>query len=162
MKLRMGKIGRNVLDRSVFKRIQGPRQTEDCVLLEDGIAVTADPITLRTSRIGELAVYAAIGDLSAAGAEPLSFSPVILLPPDTEESLLREIMDQIGGTDAASKVSIVSKTGSGVSDPTNYAEHIFYDRKREWNKIIDRAMAADFSWYTSAAKYQEMYDWLIG
>ena len=95
MKLRMGKIGRNVLDRSVFKRIQGPRQTEDCVLLEDGIAVTADPITLRTSRIGELAVYAAIGDLSAAGAEPLSFSPVILLPPDTEESLLREIMDQI-------------------------------------------------------------------
>ena len=52
MKLRMGKIGRNVLDRSVFKRIQGPRQTEDCVLLEDGIAVTADPITLRTSRIG--------------------------------------------------------------------------------------------------------------
>lgn len=98
MKLRMGKIGRNVLDRSVFKRIQGPRQTEDCVLLEDGIAVTADPITLRTSRIGELAVYAAIGDLSAAGAEPLSFSPVILLPPDTEESLLREIMDQIGET----------------------------------------------------------------
>ena len=43
-----------------------------------------------------------------------------------------------------------------------YAEHIYYDKKREWNKIIDRAMAADFSWYTSAAKYQEMYDWLIG
>ncbi len=43
-----------------------------------------------------------------------------------------------------------------------YAEHIYYDKKREWNKIIDRGMAADFSWYTSAAKYQEMYDWLIG
>ena len=43
-----------------------------------------------------------------------------------------------------------------------YAEHIYYDKKREWNKIIDRAMAADFSWFTSAAKYQEMYDWLIG
>lgn len=43
-----------------------------------------------------------------------------------------------------------------------YAEHIYYDKKREWNKIIDRAMAADFSWYSSAAKYQEMYDWLIG
>ncbi len=43
-----------------------------------------------------------------------------------------------------------------------YAEHIYYDKKREWNKIIDRAMAADFSWYASAAKYQEMYDWLIG
>lgn len=43
-----------------------------------------------------------------------------------------------------------------------YAERIYYDRKREWNKIIDRAMAADFSWRVSALKYQEMYDWLIG
>ncbi len=43
-----------------------------------------------------------------------------------------------------------------------YAERIYYDKKREWNKIIDRAMAADFSWKVSANKYQEMYDWLIG
>ena len=43
-----------------------------------------------------------------------------------------------------------------------YAEQIYYDRKREWNKMIDRAMAADFSWKKSAEKYQEMYDWLIG
>ena len=43
-----------------------------------------------------------------------------------------------------------------------YAEHIYYDKKREWNKLIDRAMAADFSWHVSARKYQEMYDWLIG
>lgn len=43
-----------------------------------------------------------------------------------------------------------------------YAEKIYYDKKREWNKIIDRGMAKDFSWYASAAKYQEMYDWMIG
>ncbi len=43
-----------------------------------------------------------------------------------------------------------------------YAEKIYYEKKREWNKIVDRAMAADFSWNTSAKKYQEMYDWLIG
>lgn len=43
-----------------------------------------------------------------------------------------------------------------------YAEQIYYDKKREWNKIVDRAMAADFSWHVSALKYQEMYDWLIG
>lgn len=42
------------------------------------------------------------------------------------------------------------------------AERIYYDRKREWNKIVDRAMAQDFSWGKSALKYQEMYDWLIG
>ena len=43
-----------------------------------------------------------------------------------------------------------------------YAKHIFYDKKREWNKIVDRAMAVDFSWNSSAKKYQELYDWLIG
>ena len=43
-----------------------------------------------------------------------------------------------------------------------YAEHIYYDKKREWNKIIDRAMAKDYSWNASALKYQELYDWLIG
>jgi starch synthase len=43
-----------------------------------------------------------------------------------------------------------------------YAEHIYYKKKREWNKIVDRAMTADFSWNASATKYQEMYDWLIG
>lgn len=42
-----------------------------------------------------------------------------------------------------------------------YAEHIYYDKKREWNKLVDRAMAADFSWNKSAEKYAEMYDWLV-
>ncbi|NLG03332.1 MAG: glycogen synthase GlgA [Clostridia bacterium] len=43
-----------------------------------------------------------------------------------------------------------------------YALHIYTNKKREWNKMIDRAMAADFSWNASAMKYQELYDWLIG
>ena len=41
-----------------------------------------------------------------------------------------------------------------------YAMNIYYNKKREWNKLIDRGMAADFSWNHSASKYQEMYDWL--
>ena len=43
-----------------------------------------------------------------------------------------------------------------------YAEQIYYDHKRDWNHIVDRAMAADFSWKKSAGEYQLMYDWLIG
>ncbi len=43
-----------------------------------------------------------------------------------------------------------------------YAEHVYYDKKREWNKMVDRAMEKDFSWNASALKYQELYDWLIG
>ena len=42
-----------------------------------------------------------------------------------------------------------------------YAQKIYYTKKREWNKIVDRAMSVDYSWRVSALKYQEMYDWLI-
>ena len=40
----------------------------------------------------------------------------------------------------------------------NYAKDVYYNHKREWNKIIDRGMAMDFSWGQSAIKYAELYD----
>jgi len=58
--------------------------------------------------------------------------------------------------------SFVNYNAHEMLNTIRYAEHIYYDKKREWNKIVDRAMAADFSWHVSALKYQEMYDWLIG
>ena len=36
-----------------------------------------------------------------------------------------------------------------------YAERIYYDRKRDWNKIVERAMSQDFSWKNSAAQYEK-------
>ncbi|MCI8466128.1 MAG: glycogen synthase GlgA [Lachnospiraceae bacterium] len=39
-----------------------------------------------------------------------------------------------------------------------YAKDVYYNRKREWNKIIDRGMAKDFSWVSSARKYEELYN----
>ena len=43
-----------------------------------------------------------------------------------------------------------------------YAEKIYYDKKRDWNKIVERAMNADFSWKNSAGQYQNLYKSLIG
>lgn len=43
-----------------------------------------------------------------------------------------------------------------------YAVRTYYDKKREWNKIVDRAMVADYSWNTSAGKYEELYRRLLG
>jgi starch synthase len=42
-----------------------------------------------------------------------------------------------------------------------YAMHVYYNRKREWNKIVDRAMERDFSWATSAKEYEKLYDDLL-
>ena len=43
-----------------------------------------------------------------------------------------------------------------------YAMDVYYNLRREWNKLIDRGMAADFSWNTSARKYEQLYNDLLG
>lgn len=43
-----------------------------------------------------------------------------------------------------------------------YAKHIYYNKKREWNKLVDRGMATDFSWKASAKKYEDLYRTILG
>lgn len=38
-----------------------------------------------------------------------------------------------------------------------YAKKIYFEKKREWNKIIDRGMEKDFSWDNSARRYEDLY-----
>ena len=40
----------------------------------------------------------------------------------------------------------------------NYAKSVYYNHKREWNKIVDRGMKKDFSWKSSAKKYEDLYN----
>lgn len=81
------------------------------------------------------------------------------------------IVRETGGLkDTVEPYNMFEGTGTGFSfanynahemlDVIRYAEYIYYDKKREWNKIIDRAMEADFSWNISAAQYAELYNWL--
>ncbi len=83
------------------------------------------------------------------------------------------IVRETGGLkDTVEPYNQYESTGTGFSF-TNYNAHemlntiryaydVYTNRRREWNKMVDRAMAVDFSWSVSALKYQEMYDWLIG
>ncbi|MDO5695757.1 MAG: glycogen synthase GlgA [Eubacteriales bacterium] len=41
-----------------------------------------------------------------------------------------------------------------------YAMHIYYNKKRAFNRMIDRAMARDYSWHQSARAYERLYDGL--
>lgn len=81
------------------------------------------------------------------------------------------IVRQTGGLiDTVEPYNKFESTGTGFGflnynademlDTIREAERVYYDYKREWNKMIDRAMAVDFSWDVSAQKYQEMYLWL--
>ena len=42
-----------------------------------------------------------------------------------------------------------------------YAQDIYYNHKRCWNKIVERGMNKDFSWNASAECYGRLYDELI-
>ncbi len=44
----------------------------------------------------------------------------------------------------------------------NYAKHIYYDKKRQWNQMVDRGMAKDFSWNSSKFRYEGLYNFLLG
>lgn len=39
-----------------------------------------------------------------------------------------------------------------------YAKNVYYEKKREWNQIVDRGMEMDFSWASSARKYEDLYN----
>ena len=81
------------------------------------------------------------------------------------------IVRETGGLkDTVEPYNEYAKTGTGFSFANynahemlkiiRYAHQIFKDKKKDWNKIVERAMSQDFSWKSSAAKYEEMYDWL--
>ena len=98
--------------------------------------------------------------------EPCGFSQLMSLRYGTVP-----IVRETGGLkDTVEPYNEFESTGTGFSftnynahemlNTIRYAERVYYDKKREWNKIIDRGMAQDFSWNHSAAKYEEMYNWL--
>ncbi len=71
-----------------------------------------------------------------------------------------EPYDEIEGTGTG--FSFAAYNAHEMLNTIRYAQKVYYKKKREWNKMVERAMEADFSWDVSANKYQEMYDWLIG
>ncbi len=44
----------------------------------------------------------------------------------------------------------------------NYAKHIYYDKKRQWNQMVDRGITKDFSWNASKFRYEGLYNFLLG
>ena len=44
----------------------------------------------------------------------------------------------------------------------NYAKHVFYDNKRQWNQMVDRGITKDFSWNSSKFRYEGLYNYLLG
>ena len=138
--MKKGKIPEAVLIRSVLKQLHkrrkevavGPAVGQDCaaLCLEDGeaLVLSSDPITGTTKDIGRFGALVTTNDIAAAGAEPVGIILTMLLPEDTTEAQLKQMISEteescgkigvevIGGhteiTDAVVR-PVISVTGVG-------------------------------------------------
>lgn len=58
--------------------------------------------------------------------------------------------------------SFTNYNGDEMLGIINYSKHIFFDRKKQWNQMIDRGMANDYSWNSSKFRYEGLYRYLLG
>ena len=102
--MKTGKIPESVLKRSVLRQLHNRRDEvllgagvgEDCAALtleaDEVFVMSTDPITGTGKEMGSLAVITTANDLASSGAEPVGVMLTILLPEESEEALLKEIM----------------------------------------------------------------------
>lgn len=92
------------MKRSVLRQLHNRRDEvllgagvgEDCAALtleaDEVFVMSTDPITGTGKEMGSLAVITTANDLASSGAEPVGVMLTILLPEESEEALLKEIM----------------------------------------------------------------------
>lgn len=116
--MRDGKISENVLKRSVLKQIKNHREEtnsgagigKDCAILMLNGSETVLSVTPVSASCGELAEYAipmALNNIAASGAEPIGVMLSLMLPSETEEEQLQEIMRQAGNVCESLNVEIL-------------------------------------------------------
>ena len=117
--MKIGKIPENVLKRSVLKQLHTKRQEvvlgagvgEDCAAVklaaDEMFVLSTDPITGTVEDIGKLAIQITLNDLASAGAAPIGVLLTILLPEDTTEAGLKEIMAQVEEACQAADVQVM-------------------------------------------------------
>lgn len=58
--------------------------------------------------------------------------------------------------------SFANYNGDELLNTVNYSKYIFFEKKAQWNKMIERGMKKDYSWNNSKGRYEGLYDYLIG
>ena len=96
-----------VLKRAVFRQLHTRRKEvlvgasvgEDCAAVQlapdEVFVLSTDPITGASKNTGRLAVLVTANDLASAGAEPIGILLTVLLPPEADEGLIRQLMQEV-------------------------------------------------------------------
>jgi len=137
--LQIGKLRSEQLEDMIFQKLKNKREEvlvrpgigRDCAVVDYGdqlCVLSTDPITGTATNIGKLVVHITCNDIAADGVAPLGIMLTIMLPPETTEADVENIMNDIiaeadkinvdilGGhtevTDAVNRV-VISATGIG-------------------------------------------------
>lgn len=120
--MRNGKVSENVLKRSVLGQIEksetGKNQVicgagvgTDCAVMSFGeneeTVISTNPVSAPIDIVGARGVHRALNNLAAAGAEAVSVLIAVMLPADTEEKELQEVMRQAGSVCGRYNVRII-------------------------------------------------------
>lgn len=116
--MEIGKVPENVLKRSVFKKLTVKRPEvlvhagvgEDCAVLattENALVLSTDPITASAKEIGTIAFHITANDIASSGAELVGILLTIIMPPNSEEGELKQIMDDVSQLTAEYDVEIL-------------------------------------------------------
>lgn len=104
--MRQGKISENVLKRSVLRKIKTHREEvingagigKDCAILAhaDGMetVLSTTPVSAPLAELSRYAIPMALNNVAVAGAEPIGVLLTILLPEETQEPELVQLMEQ--------------------------------------------------------------------
>ena len=57
--------------------------------------------------------------------------------------------------------SFANFNGDEMLNTINYSKRVYYDNRKQWDAMVQRAMEQDFSWNSSARQYEGMYSWMI-
>lgn len=147
--MRNGKVSENVLKRSVLKQIGNVRDEVlcgagvgiDCAVMsfeeDEETVISTNPVSAPIDIVCTHGVHRALNNVAAAGAEPVGVLISSLLPEDTEEKELQEMMSQaeevcnrynvqiIGGhTEVTVNIEkpVLTVTGIGKRKKTNVSE----------------------------------------
>ncbi len=105
--MEIGKVPETVLKRSVFQKMHTRREEvlvgagigEDCAVMQlapdEVFVLSTDPITGTEKDMGKLAIQITANDLASAGAEPVGILLTVLLPPSSEEALIRKLSEEV-------------------------------------------------------------------
>lgn len=83
------------------------------------------------------------------------------------------IVRETGGLkDTVAPYNEYEKTGDGFSfanyngdellNTVNYSKYIYFTKKSQWNKMVERDMLKNYSWDQQKEKYENLYNYLIG